>query len=62
MKALSPEQQRALEALEPTAWWTARELGVDAKTLASLYRRGLADRHQIGPNWYAYRLPQTADA
>lgn len=57
MTGLNADQERALAALDQHAWWTARELGVKAQTLAALYRRGLAERHQLGPHWYAYRLP-----
>ena len=56
---LSAEQERVLKLLEAErgTWRTPREIGAHGRTLFSLHKLGIVERHEIGPDWHCYRVP-----
>jgi hypothetical protein len=38
-------------------WRTCSELGTRGTTMWQLHRLGYVERHELGPKWYAYRVP-----
>jgi hypothetical protein len=56
---LSDRQIQALAMLrkERGVWRTCSELGTRGTTMWQLHRLGYVERHELGPKWYAYRVP-----